>query len=148
MAWEKYQIDRIEIEDAIIQRFFPTFTLYSKGDCKYWEGSMITNNKKKYRIRIELPNDYPDAVPMAFIISPCPLYDYTKNLMTSYGTSHSMHVFASENEYVEMCIFRSESWSADYTVYKCLKKVRVWLEAFEIHLRTGELMSDILGTQE
>lgn len=147
MTWAPYQLERIKIEDVLIRRYFPTFQFSYHNDIFSWKGWMCTNNNNYYEIKIVLPPNFPEDVPRAYITRPYPIYDFKGTLLSSLGTSHNMHTFRSDNEFVRLCIFRPERWSSDITVYKCLKKVRLWIEAFDRHKKTGELMCDLLGTQ-
>lgn len=146
--FSKSQMVRINIEDQIIRQYFPGFTLNMYGDLCYWTGIMKTNAGTAYGIRAEIPKDFPDIRPSIYIEWPCPLYDYFGNKLSTIGTSHKMHTYSPKDEWVQLCVYRDERWSAEYTVYKCLKKARLWIEAFDEHKRSGKMMCDLLGTQD
>ncbi len=142
------QRSRIAAERIAVEKYFPSFIFHSyRGKC-YWIGEMKTNAGNTYTIRVEIPDDYPDVRPNLYIIKPFPLYTYNGTKLSELGATHSMHTFSPKNDWVQMCIFRDERWSAVYTVFKCLKKARIWVERFDEHRRTGKTMSELLGTQE
>ena len=146
--FSREQMVRINIEDQLIRKYFPGFTLRFTDDICCWEGKMQTNSDKTYEIQAEIPKDYPDVRPHIYITCPCPVYDYFGNNLATLGVSHKMHTYSPKGNWVQLCVYRDEWWSAEYTVYKCLKKARLWIEAFDVHKRTGKMMCDLLGTQK
>jgi len=148
MGWTESQRIRLSMEKQAIENLFPTFVVQSPLKNTYWIGTMNTNAGNQYKVRIDIPCQYPDQPPEVYIISPNPLYTYNGTNLLTLGTSHEMHTFSSANGYVKMCLYRSEYWSAEYTLISCLKKARLWLEAYDTHLETGKKMCDIVGTQE
>ncbi len=102
-----------------------------------------TNSKKIYTIKIDLSNNYPNTVPPAFITSPKPLLSKTGASML--GASHSMHTLTGENGCVRVCHYGPNQWNPNVSLYKIIIKIRVWLEAYENHLKTGEDLSKYLA---
>lgn len=147
MVWTDSQQKRLYIEKLWIDQYFPNFQVKNLTSDTYWLGGMTTNGGNKYQLHVQIPVNFPDQSPSLYIVSPFPLYTYLGTKLADLGTSHIMHTFEPSNGCVQMCLFRSENWSADYTIFKCLKKARIWLEAFDEHLRTGTDMCDLVGTQ-
>ena len=54
------------------------------------------------------------------------------------GTSGEQHTLAAHDGLTEICHFNSSQWMSQNTLYQILMKGRLWLEAYEIHLQTGE----------
>lgn len=148
MGWTESQRIRLAMEKQAVEHFFPTFEVKNPTNNTYWIGTLVTNVGKKYTIRMDIPHQYPEQPPNVYIISPSPLFTYDGTNLLALGTSHEMHTFSSANSYVMMCLYRSDCWSAEYTLIACLKKARLWLEAYDTHLETGEKMCDIVGTQK
>ena len=146
MGWTIAQQKRLLQEKYFIDQLFPAFQVKNPTTNTYWIGTMITNANRKYQIRINIPEQYPDQPPDTYIISPNPLYTYGGTDLSTIGTSHEMHTFASSDGYPQMCLYRPEYWTAEYTLISCLKKARLWLEAYDEHLDTGKRMCDIVGT--
>jgi len=147
MSWADWQQKRLYREKIWIDQYFPSFKVHDPTNNTYWLGWLTTNAERKYEIHVQLTADYPDQAPRLYITSPFPLFTHQGTDLADIGTSHKMHTYEPRNGYVQMCLFRSESWSADYTIFKCLKKARIWLEAYDEHLRCGIDMCDLLGTQ-
>lgn len=148
MGWTKSQMIRLAMEKGTIDRYFPQFEVRDPMENTYWIGAMRTNADNLYMIRMEIPHQYPEQPPAVYIVRPKELYTYDGSNLLKLGVSHKMHTFAPKNKWVQMCLYRSEYWSAEYTLLSCLKKARLWLEAYDEHLDTGKEMCDILGTQE
>lgn len=148
MGWTESQRIRLAVEKKAIDKYFPNFEVKDPLENTYWIGTIVTNKGTQYIVRINIPVQYPEQPPKTYIVSPHPLYTFDGTNLLDIGTSHKMHTFESTNGYVQMCLYRSECWSAEYTLISCLKKARIWLEAYDEHLDTGKEMCDIVGTQE
>lgn len=148
MAWSAYQRKRLAFEKSAIDQLFPSFQVYQPTSDTYWKGTIVTNGGRHYVIRIEVPENYPEQPPRTYIVSPCPLYTYNGQKLTKWGTSHTMHTFTPKGDWAQMCLFREECWSSEYTIVKIIKKARIWLEAFDVHRRTGVNLCEIVGTQK
>lgn len=146
MGWTITQQKRLQLEKYFIDQLFPTFQVKHPTTNTYWTGTLTTNADRKYRLRIYIPEQYPEQPPRTYIISPNPLYTYDGTDLYTIGASHKMHTFDSSNSYPQICLYRPENWTAEYTLVSCLKKARLWLEAYDEHLDTGKNMCDILGT--
>jgi len=94
-----------------------------------------------YTIKIDL-TPFPHAVPPAFITDPKPLL--TRSGGSMLGASHDMHTLGGENGCVRVCHYHPNEWDANVSLYKVVMKIRVWLETYEKHLETGELLSHYL----
>lgn len=147
MGWTESQRIRLSMEKQAIECLFPAFEVRNPVKDTYWIGTLTTNAGKRYKVRIDIPHQYPEQPPETYIISPSPLFAHDGTNLLALGTSHEMHTFKSDNGYVKMCLYRSEYWSAEYTLISCLKKARIWLEAYDAHLETGKKMCEIVGTQ-
>ena len=55
-----------------------------------------------------------------------------------------LSVLPSEDSYTQICPFLPRSWKGDKTLYDINMKGRTWLEAYEIHLKTGDSLDRYL----
>lgn len=102
----------------------------------------ITNSKNMYTLRVDL-DQFPESIPKVFV---------TKMLKSKFGDdldspSHEMHTLRSEHGYTRICHYGNTSWKPDVALNKVYLKCRVWLEAYEAHLETGDNICDYLGIQ-
>lgn len=102
-----------------------------------------TNAGNIYTLRIELA-EFPTDIPRAFV---------TKMLYTRTGTamdspSASMHTLTSEHGWTRICHYGNASWTPYVSIYKIYVKCRLWLEMYELHLKTGKNMDYYLKHQE
>ena len=59
--------------------------------------------------------------------------------------SHSMHTLTGENGCVRVCHYGYEDWAPNrITLYQIIIKVRIWLEMYEWHLKTGKTLDEFL----
>jgi hypothetical protein len=102
-----------------------------------------TNSGKVYTIKIDLSNNFPYNIPEAFIVNPKPLLTYSRESML--GASHPMHTLSGKDGCVQVCHYGLPDWHANVLLFKIVIKIRVWLEAYEHHLKTGEPLSKYLS---
>ncbi|HRF93113.1 MAG TPA: hypothetical protein PLR58_06580 [Bacteroides graminisolvens] len=96
--------------------------------------ALQTNSKKIYTVRIDLA-EHPYAVPKVFITSPKPLCDRLGNALLN--ASHPMHTLTGENGCTRICHYGPSQWHPGVYLYQVVVKVRIWLEVYENHLKTG-----------
>lgn len=105
--------------------------------------ALQTNSRRIYTVKVELAN-YPYDVPKVFITSPKPLLDRSGNPML--GASHPMHTLTGENGCTRICHYGYTQWHPGVYLYQVVVKVRVWLEVYETHLKTGHPLDRYLTT--
>lgn len=137
--------ERYQLEVRVLENYFPSNAFLFKdmwGDEPYLLMAAKTNSGTIYTIRIDL-NGFPNSLPKAFV---------TKMLKKKDGkildsASHSMHTLTSEHGYTRICHYGSNSWTPNVSLYKVYIKCRLWLEMYELHLKTGKDISYYLSTQ-
>lgn len=145
MPWDIYQRSRLSMEKSVLEQEFPNFGFQDPSGSTYITGSWVSNSYNSYSLRIQLPSGYPDECPSTYITSPSPLYTYGRQLMTSYGTSHNMHVWDTDRPgCVKICTYRPEQWSADQSIAKVIRKGLLWILAYECHLDDGQNIANFL----
>ncbi|MBQ7584903.1 MAG: hypothetical protein IJU40_01470 [Desulfovibrionaceae bacterium] len=112
-------------------------------DKPYMKMVAITNSKKMYTLRVDL-DEFPEQVPKVFI---------TQMLKSKRGhnlnsASAAMHTLPSEHGFTRICHYGFNSWTPNVALNKIYLKCRVWLEAYEAHLKSGEPISHYLGEQD
>ncbi|NUQ87168.1 MAG: hypothetical protein HOQ43_01695 [Glycomyces artemisiae] len=143
--WKDFQKLRLAQEAAAVERLMPYFGYDYGADYMWFSGWWRSNLDRPYFVRTELPPTYPDAVPDTYVVRPSPLLDSRGRHMTSYGSNHDMHTWATDREgQVKICIVRPEDWSAEYSVVKVLRKALLWITAYESHTKSGRPIADYL----
>lgn len=136
---------RYRTEVEILRMSLPDnmFKFYDMDtDEPYLKIAAVTNSKKIYTLRINL-DEFPESMPKVFV---------TKMLKSKIGNdlcspSHEMHTLGSEYGFTRICHYGNTSWRNDISLNKVYLKCRVWLEAYEAHLQTGDNIADYLGSQ-
>jgi hypothetical protein len=147
MVWTYEQQDRLQKEFEIMDQYFPDLYLVKVGTQDCVEGYMYTNSKTPYKIRLYIPTDLPYSVPEVVITYPNPIKDFYSRDLTIHGASPAMHLLGSKDGYPKICTYKAERWNSNVTFYKVLMKVRLWLEALDGHIRTGQPMDYFLQHQ-
>ena len=131
---------RLELEKEVLSKKLPS-NIYMFRD----EGTpnfhlliaARTNAKNVYTLKIML-NDFPASVPSVYTTQP--LKDRNGN---DLEVSHELHNYGTSNGQTRICHYPDDRWSPRVSLYKVYIKCRLWLECYEIYLRTGESI-DIL----
>ncbi|MCR4826344.1 MAG: hypothetical protein K5882_05260 [Bacteroidales bacterium] len=92
-----------------------------------------TNKGNVYTLRIEL-SQFPTFIPKAFVTKML----YSKDGQALDDPSSSMHTLSSEKGWTRICHYGSASWNPYVSIYKIYVKCRLWLEMYELHLKTGK----------
>lgn len=137
MAWSATQLSRLELERAILRHYFPTFEWHNPADAEhaYLEGEVSTNNGARYGLRVYLSPAFPADCPAMVVSHPRPLRKRNGRELTA--SSGSMHTLDQRDGCTRICHIRPAFWAPQNTIYLVLLKGRIWLEAYEAHLRTG-----------
>ncbi len=137
--------ERLNLEKNVLQREMPSVQCVFKdmsSACPYVLMPVRTKNGKVYTIRIDL-DGFPNALPAAFV---------TKMLKTKDGkdmdsASATMHTLTSDHGYTRICHYGPSSWSPMVSIFKIYVKCALWLNMYELHLRTGKTMDFYLNHQ-
>jgi hypothetical protein len=131
---------RREIERTLLQRFFPSFSLSSDVA----RGVLKTNSGRPYKIVLDL-NVFPLSYPSIRVVYPF-LTDHSGDIMGEHGTSARMHHLGTNHRgALQLCLHKPGHHDPRDTLYKSVLKARLWLEAYESHLRTGENIDSLLS---
>jgi ubiquitin-protein ligase len=128
---------RLQHEIAILEKYFPR---KYKFENLYLENELLdvgvkTQSGKVYRLNIKLKPDYPNSMPSVYVVYPLPLFKHDGSIIS--GPSHDMHTLSNDGQKVQICHFKPENWNPNQSLYKVILKARIWLEAYEGHLATG-----------
>ena len=138
---------RIQFEESIMRHELPQFHLYGYFDDYRFEGWQWTTNRKLYKLRLNIPLYFPDQVPELYVTSPLILTSYFFSSLNSQGISHATHTLSNGPDgCVQICHFKPQQWDASRTCVAALMKGILWLEAYEMHLRNGKEIADILSS--
>lgn len=135
------KLSRFKVEQTILDKYLPGFRIGSVTA----RGMLTSNSGQAYAVRLDLPG-FPTRMPEAFITSPV-LVMANGQMLNLAGGSHAMHVLGCDGEgNPRICHWHEDAWTPSHTLYQVLIKVRIWLEAWEAHLRTGLPVSRWLPT--
>jgi len=128
---------RVAFEVQTLAQYFPRFAWYQWRGSLFTEGPLTTNHGSTFGIRVVLPVDFPNAMPEALITHPKPLFDAYGEELASLRESAAMHLLTPHDGMPSICHYPAWTWGPHRTVYQVLVKARLWLEAYEHHLRHG-----------
>jgi len=136
---------RVAFEAQILASYFPFFEWYEWDGELFAEGPMRTNDGAVFGVRVVLPDDYPSGIPQVLVTHPKPLRDAYGEKLTDLGDCASMHVLRPIDGLPVICHYPAWTWGPHRTVYQVVVKARLWLEAYQQHLRHGRPIDTWLG---
>ena len=147
MVWSPVQRDRLAIEKETLEQYFRLGVTWidPQGETKV-EVLLKSNGDREYILRVYIPADFPNSCPALVVASPQKLL--LKNGMRLPQVSNSFHTLEDTHGFHRICHFYPPDWTPDITFYQVFMKGRVWIEAYEAHLETGEDMDVYLGEQK
>ena len=113
----------------------------------YVEVEVSCTNEEKYILRVYIPNDFPNSCPSVVVISPNGILRRANGSFLRTA-SRNDHILSSKDGYTQICLFRSDIWMGDATLSQVVKKGVIWLEAYELHLQTGDPIDKFLQAEE
>lgn len=130
---------RFELEKAVLERKLPSgwyrFQEKDTPNAHLLIGAR-TNQGNVFTLKIML-NNFPASVPDVFTTKPLKYRD-GRNL----DISHEMHCLGTVNGKTKLCHYPDEIWSPRVSLYHVYIKCRLWLECYDIYLRTGQSIDD------
>ena len=111
------------------------------------EVKVTCTNDKNYVLRVYITPDFPNSCPPMVVISPSGILR-RKNGSMLLVASRQDHVLSSKDGYTQICHFRSNLWMGEITLSQVIKRGLVWLEAYELHLRTGDPLDRFLQAEK
>ena len=125
---------RLQQEIAILEKYFPRKYKFENLylDNELLDVGVKTQSGKVYRLNIKLKPDYPNSMPSVYVVYPLPLHKYDGSVIS--GASHDMHTLSNDGS----------NWNPNQSLYKVILKARIWLEAYEGHLATGNPIDNYL----
>lgn len=136
---------RYEMEFRLLKRKLPdnvwTFRDLN-GARPYLAMAVKTRSSTFYTIQIELAC-FPQSVPKVFV---------TKMLKDCNGepmceARHDTHTLKSEHGWTRLCHYGPDSWTPNVSLYLIYIKCALWLNIYELHLKTGRSMEYYLKRQ-
>ena len=144
MPWSRFQRPRLVLERRILEKEYPVNDIKwidPKGEAKI-ELRVETNHRNVYRLRVHVPEDFPNSVPLLLVSdSPQPMPDWDEN--------HECHTLNRHDGLINICHHYYRHWSPkDNHIVDVFKKGRLWLEAYECSPETGRPMDFYLEDED
>jgi len=132
---------RLEIEKTLLTTAF--------GDYLSWDGKSNVAvlwtyvSGRRYVLRMEGIDSFPDALPSTFLQEPCPLTRHDGSKVE--GVSGPWHTLGnSAKGEVKICTYMFSCWNSATTLLKIFAKAAIWCAAFDCHKQTGKPLDKYL----
>ena len=146
MGWSSQQQARLGLEKDVLDARLKNVEWINPRSAENTrvEWRVSTNNGKSYTLRVYIKSDFPNSCPILVVSSPSfPLRKKDGSLLNSCDGRD--HVLSAHDGLTQICHFITSKWTSENTIYQVFMKGRIWLEAYEIHLRTGEYLEKYLA---
>jgi hypothetical protein len=129
---------RLQAETQALRTYFPQFKVQDPdGPQAGVIGRMTTNSGSTYVVWLSL-GAFPNEAPKMYVVSPKPLLTYDGRELASLGMSGNMHLLQPDDHgHPQICHYNDRFWHPRVSLYKILMKARLWVEAYEQHVRHG-----------
>ena len=144
--------DRIEDEKRVLNEFFGElvqnkgyrFILQaSGGEFQSLHCVIASQSGKKYALYMDL-NRFPDGLPKIYVQHPHPLCRRGgESMAVVSGEYHTLS--PNEDGHVQICHYGASQWHANISLVKCVLRSKIWLDAYEQHLKTGKTIDTWLA---
>lgn len=146
MPWSAHQRGRLGVEKELLEKYFrgrvnwinPT----RRGQTQV-EVQVTCSNDKQYTLRIYLPSDYPNSCPDMVVKTSSQLKASNGEYLKNYPIDN--YIGRTRDGYTGISHNRPDLWSNNNSLYQVVMKGLIWLEAYEVHLRTGTPLKQFLG---
>jgi hypothetical protein len=144
--WTDTQIVWMDTQEEILDSELPHFQFQDRDQygLTIIRGRHISAAGFPYDLAVWLKGGAPHEMPGLYVLSPSPLMCHGNTIaMTSHGSSHRMHVWETDwAPNTKICFCKTEYWNPAETIVGILFKAFLWIEAYEVHCRTGNAIDD------
>ena len=145
ISWSHSQRKRLVVEKELLEEYFPGRTSWfdhTDASNTKVEIALNTNDQTEYILRIYLTEDFPSSCPMMSVVSPRLRLRNGNRFPEASTAFHTL--LQVVDGYPTICHFHPESWTQENTLYQVFMKGRLWLEAYCLYHKTGEVMDKFL----
>lgn len=136
MDQQRYELEKAVLENKLPSNIF-MFREMSSSNAHLLIGAR-TNARNVYTLKIMLHN-FPAAVPDVFTTKPLKYRDGR-----DLNVSHDMHCLGTVDGKTKLCHYSEEAWSPRVSLFHVYIKCRLWLECYDIYLRTGQSIDSLI----
>lgn len=111
------------------------------------EVKVTCRNERCYTLRVYIVPDFPNACPSMVIVTPCGLLRRKDGSLLSVMNRND-HILSNKDGYTQICHFRPSMWRDNNTIFQVIIRGMTWLEAYELHLQTGDSLDQYLQAGE
>lgn len=144
MAWTLEQQIRLVLEREGLKSELSHFQIFNPRGDLYVEGWQPTTvSGERYRLTLQVPQNYPTEKPHLYVTHPHDLWMYGyQGTINQLNTSSIYHTWENrEDGCVQICYGH---WDAGKTFFWVLFQGIIWVEAHAQHLKSGETIDAII----
>ena len=137
---------RYQAEIAVLRKKLPSGWFHfedRENSTPVLKAAARTNGGNVYTLYFDL-DGFPMQAPKVFVMKML----RTKDGLMMSDPSSAMHTLSSEHGWTRICHYGSQSWTPNVSLYKVYIKCRLWLEMYELHLKTGKPIDYYLSHQQ
>lgn len=135
---------RWKLEKAALKRYCPAFAFRGASDGARVMGWVKTAGGSRYKLRLDIPAQFPCAPPELCVVKPRVLWTHgRRKRLNDMGCSARFHTNGPGSDgVIRVCYYHH--WDATWTWLRIIALGTLWCEAYAAHLRTGEDLAGFL----
>lgn len=140
MPWSLFQRQRLARQRRDLEEYFRNKVKWINPADQHAtkvEVTVTLSNDKQYTLRVSLPSDFPNSCPSMIVSVPRYCLKKKNGCFLNVSSAED-HTLPSKDGCTQICHCRPDLWRNDCTLYQVFIKGLTWLEAYEVHLETGD----------
>jgi len=137
------QCELLAFETQLVLQYFNDFQVIDPGGETRIEGWIRSEGGNYYKLQIAIPHDYPFSEPPLYIAEPAVLKNIDGVSINSLDASHAFHTHSNGPDgTISVC--HVKRWDPSKNCVLVLMKGVLWCNLYELHLKTGKSINDLL----
>lgn len=140
MPWSLFQRQRLARQRRELEEYFCNKVKWinpADQHASKVEVTVTLSNDKQYTLRVSLPSDFPNSCPSMIVSVPRDCLKKKNGCFLNVSSAED-HTLPSKDGCTQICHCRTDLWRNDCTLHQVFIKGLTWLEAYEVHLETGD----------
>lgn len=140
MPWSLFQRQRLARQRRELEEYFCNKVKWINPADQHASNVEVTvtlSNDKQYTLSVSLPSDFPNSCPSMIVSVPRDCLKKKNGCFLNVSSAED-HTLPSKDGCTQICHCRPDLWRNDCTLYQVFIKGLTWLEAYEVHLETGD----------
>ena len=141
MSWTGKQRERLTVEKNILDKYFQSCITWISPACSVnakIDAFIKCNSGTQYTLRVYIPHDFPNSCPNVVFKEP------ESRIPADFQDKRNSYTRNYEG-YLLIRLYDKGEWTSAVSLYQVLMKGQLWLEGYEVYLRTGHPIDNFVA---